>query len=91
MYTSILPFRIVARLFDTFLFEKMKILYRVGLAIIKYKEKELLECKDLGKIMLELREFNDKRWADDDKFLKTAFEIKLSSKEILVIMIFTSL
>jgi len=85
LYTGVLPFKLVVRLIDTFLCEKMKILYRVALTILKYKEKELLEANSLDKIMLGLKNFKDPKWFDDDKFIKTAFEIKLKTIEILQI------
>ena len=39
MYTIILPFNILMRMFDIYLFEGEKTLFRAGLAILKIKEK----------------------------------------------------
>jgi len=51
LYTAFLPFNLVLRIIDIFFFEKFKILYRVGLAILKCKEKEILEAKNMEKVI----------------------------------------
>jgi hypothetical protein len=84
LYTNILPFKLVVRLFDCFLNEKFKILFRVGLAIFKIKEKSLMECKNMDKIMECLKSFKESEFQDDDKFVEIAFKIKLSKKDIEV-------
>ena len=39
MYAIILPFNILMRMFDLYLYEGEKILFRTGLTILKIKEK----------------------------------------------------
>lgn len=46
MYAIILPFNILMRIFDVYLYEGEKILFRAGLAILKIKEKELSNLND---------------------------------------------
>ena len=82
LYTNTLPFGLVVRLFDTFLFEKFKILYRVALAIIKIKEKKLLQCKTMDKVMECLKTFKEPEFQDDDKFIEICFKLSLSRKDI---------
>jgi hypothetical protein len=43
LYCSILPFSIVARIFDIFIYENEKIIFRAALAICKLLEKPLME------------------------------------------------
>jgi Rab-GTPase-TBC domain len=84
LYTNVLPFRLVVRLFDCFLNEKFKILYRVALAIFKIKEKALLATPHMDKLMENLRFFKEPEFIDDDIFIDICFKIKLSKKEIEV-------
>ena len=73
------------RIIDVFLNEGFKILYRVALGIIKFKENELLKCKRIDQIMLCLRDFKDSMWRNEDKFMSTIFSIKLSRNDIKVL------
>ena len=50
LYIGELPDKLVLRIFDTFLFEGTKILYRMGLAILKIKEHSLVKAQDFGSI-----------------------------------------
>jgi hypothetical protein len=84
LYTNTLPFHLVVRLFDCFLNEKFKILYRIALAIFKIKEKSLLEVKDMDKISERLKTFREPEFIDDDIFITIAFKIKLKRKDIEV-------
>lgn len=84
LYANLLPFKLVVRLFDCFLFEKFKIIYRIGLAIIKIKEKKLLECKNMDNIIIHLKTFEESEFYDDDTFIKVAFSINLTRKDIEV-------
>ena len=43
LYSGILPFEIVARIFDIFIYENEKILYRAALAILSILEKHILD------------------------------------------------
>lgn len=82
LYTNTLPFGLVVRLLDSFLFEKFKILYRVALAIIKIKEKQLMKLEGLDKITDCLKSFKEQAFQDDDEFIDVCFKIKLSRKDI---------
>ena len=42
---------------DIFLSEGFKILNRVGLALLKYREKEILQTEDLPELMCVLKDF----------------------------------
>lgn len=82
LYTNVLPFNLVVRLFDSFLFEKFKIIYRIGLAIIKIKEKKLLQCKSMDTVLMALKNLNEPEFQDDDAFINIAFGISLTRKDI---------
>ena len=56
MYSIILPFNILMRMFDIYFYEGEKTLFRAGLAILKIKEKQLLAMDDFEDIMLCLKE-----------------------------------
>ena len=78
-----MPFNIVVRIMDTLLFEKQKILYRISLAILKIKEKELLTEKGMADILSNLtKKFTEPQWEDEDGFFNLAFGIQLSRKDI---------
>ena len=76
------------RIIDVFLNEGYKILYRVALGIMKFKEKELLKCERIDQIMLCLRDFKKPIWSDVDKFMSVILSIKLSRKDIKVFKIY---
>ena len=84
LFTVVLPFEIVKRIIDILLSEKDKIIYRISLTIIKYNEKEILKAKEFEKIIVILNDFSEKKWYDEDKFIQTIFEIKLSTDDINV-------
>jgi hypothetical protein len=83
LYATALPFNVVLRIVDAFLLENFKILYRIALAIIKYKEKALLQCQRIDQLLMEIKDFTAPCWKDEDKLMDTAFSIKLSRKDIV--------
>lgn len=48
IFSCSLPFECIIRIWDIFLVEGRKILYRIALAIFKLKEKELMKCEMEG-------------------------------------------
>lgn len=81
-----LPFNTVARIMDSLLFEKKKILFRVSLAILKGKEKDLMMMKGAETMMSFItNDFRSPFWFDEDAFMKTVFALQLSRKDIEVI------
>lgn len=81
-YILILPFNTVLRIMDIFLLEGFKIIYRIGLAIFKLKEKKLMAASDSDEIIMELKEFQNQRFEDEDLVIKTALKFKCSRKGI---------
>ena len=80
--TSRIPFNIVVRIMDVFLYEKQKILYRISLGILKVMERDLLSKNGMERIMPQLKNFSGPVWLDEDTFFKLAFSISLTRKEI---------
>lgn len=74
-----LPFEILLRVWDVFLNEGMKTIYRVGLGLLKYYEKTLLKSEFEG-IINTIRNLPGLK--DPDKFMKQCFEIKLTRRQL---------
>ena len=55
LYASVLPLPLLYRVYDIFLLEGEKTLYRCGLAIIRLKLNALSECKGFEEIALCLK------------------------------------
>ena len=77
-----LPFKAVVRIWDSFFVEGLKIIYRVGLAIIKDNEKAILKSKSFEELQITLKMYTAD--ADPDRLLTLAFHIHLSRREIEV-------
>ena len=84
LFTIILPFKIVVRLFDIFLWEKHYILYRVCLGIIKIKKKEILKAETVHDIVNILGRFEEKEFLDEKLFFEVVFGIKLGKVNLEV-------
>ncbi len=81
-FIIILPFNTTLRILDIFLLEGYKIIYRIGLAILKLKEKAFLAKPEMDEILMELKDFSKKEWEDEDLVIKTALSFKFSRKEL---------
>src|SRR5689334_7573205 len=87
LYTNVLPFNTVVRIFDCLLHEKTKILYRAALAIMKVREKSIAVATSIEQLMNSFREYKDPEFYDEDNFVSLMFKFSLSRKEIDVILI----
>lgn len=80
LFSRSLKFNALVRVFDTFILEGYKVIYRFSLAFLKRKEQQLIECTGLDVIFKLLKEcFED---VDIDELFKVAFGFHLSKKEI---------
>lgn len=50
-----LPIKVVVRIWDSFFVEGLKIIYRVGLAILKDNEKAILKSKSFEELQIILK------------------------------------
>ncbi len=80
-FANCLPFNIVVRIFDCYLLEGEKIIYRIALALFKLKEKYLLKGKSFETIMEKMKSITNEI-NDPDILLETAFDFSLSRKDI---------
>ena len=71
---------------DIFFYEKWKIVYRVALAILKWKRKELLKAKSMESCMKIIKDFSsfETNEVDQDKFFKVACKEFIFSKKLIV-------
>ena len=81
-YILILPFNTVLRILDIFLLEGFKIIYRIGLAIFKLKEDEILKATCSDDILMFIKDFSSDCFQDEDLVIKTALKFKCSRKAI---------
>lgn len=84
LYTNCLPFGLVLRIFDVYLFENYKIMFRVALAILKIKQAALLAANDIDPIMRILNTFDEPIFHNEDAFFKVVFGINLKRGNIRV-------
>ena len=74
-------FNILVRIFDTFLLEGYKIIYRFALAFLKLKEKEFINGEKGIAATMEVVNSCNKN-VNEDLLVKTAFNFHLSKKRI---------
>ena len=81
LFSRNLPFNSLVRIFDVFLLEGYKVIYRFALAFLKLKEDKFLEGKDgLASIMQTLNECYEN--VDIEKLFKIAFGFSISRQYI---------
>ena len=81
LFSRSLEFKVLVRIFDTFLLEGFKVIYRFSLAILKIKEKELINNNNgVDSIFVALN--NVCKNIDVEELFKIAFGFGLSKKEI---------
>ena len=80
-FSNCLSFNIVVRIFDCFLLEGEKIIFRIALALFKLKENILINAKSFETIMENLKLIS-KEIDNPDILLNTAFNFSLSKENI---------
>ena len=76
-FSNCLPFNFVVRIFDCYLLEGEKIIFRIALALFKLKEKALTEAKSFETLMENIKNIS-KDLKNPDFLLDSAFRISLS-------------
>lgn len=79
LFSVYFPFEVVVRIWDIFLVEGRKTMFRFALAILKLHEKQLIDA-DMEELFHILKDYKDK--VDFDKLLKCALEYTFSKKLI---------
>ena len=80
LFSKDLSFNFLVRIFDTFLLEGFKVIYRFALAILKIKENYFLKCKNANDTLKIVRMTFNK--IDIDYFFSIAFGFSLSKNLI---------
>ena len=81
LFSRNLEFNTLVRIFDVFLLEGYKVIYRFALAFLKIKEDEFLKGKDgLASIMQAINKSYENN--DIDNLFKTAFGFSISRKDL---------
>ena len=80
-FSNCLPFHIVVRIFDCYLLEGEKIIYRIALALFKIKENILIKAKSFETVMEIMKSIN-KEITDADKLLEIGFNFSFSRENI---------
>ena len=81
LFSRNLEFNVLVRIFDVFLLEGYKVIYRFALAFLKLKEEKFLEGKDgLASIMQTINECTEN--VDVEKMFNIAFGFSISRKYI---------
>eukprot|EP00470_Lotharella_oceanica_P008665 CAMPEP_0170187116 /NCGR_PEP_ID=MMETSP0040_2-20121228/40934_1 /TAXON_ID=641309 /ORGANISM="Lotharella oceanica, Strain CCMP622" /LENGTH=527 /DNA_ID=CAMNT_0010434065 /DNA_START=93 /DNA_END=1676 /DNA_ORIENTATION=+ len=82
LFVSFVPYDLVLRITDCFLSEGAKMLFRVGLAILKKHEKELLQCHSKVQFIHRLAK-RMRMHTPVDELLTDAFNIRAFSRRML--------
>ena len=80
LFSRNLRFNALVRIFDTFILEGYKVIYRFALAFLKTKEQKLIDCTGLDVLFKILKECFEN--VDIEELFKIAFGFHLSKKEI---------
>jgi hypothetical protein len=80
LFSRSLKFNALVRIFDTFILEGYKVIYRFALAFLKTKEQKLIDCTGLDVLFKILKECFEN--VDIEELFKIAFGFHLSKKEI---------
>jgi len=76
LFADYFPIGIVVRIFDIYLFEGRKILFRIALAIFKLSEQKLMQAEDIELPLTHLKKFPET--CDVELLIKTAHKFTFS-------------
>ncbi len=82
LFVSFLPYDLVLRIMDCFLSEGAKMLFRVGLALLRIHEKELLSCNSKQTFLVRLAKLL-RTQTPAELLLEKAFNIRAFSRKML--------
>jgi len=69
LFVNVLPMETTLRIWDCFLYEGSKVLFRVALAFLKLHEDQVRQCVDAGELLMLLN-LETKRFYDSDRLIK---------------------
>lgn len=82
LFTVNFKYEILVRVFDFFLSEGVKVIYRLGLALIKINEEKFLKSKQLEEVMQVFKGVYDN--IDGEELFSVAFDFSISKKHLQV-------
>jgi hypothetical protein len=85
LFTVNFKYEILVRVFDFFLCEGIKVIYRLGLAIMKINEERFLKAQQLEEVMGMFKNIYDN--LDTEELINVAFDFGLSRKHIEVMFV----
>jgi hypothetical protein len=68
------------RIFDVYLLEREKTLYRFCIGLLKVNEERILACREFEEFLLTIRELEDS--TNLDKWVSAAFSISITNKQL---------
>ena len=80
LFSRSLRFNSLVRIYDTFILEGYKVIYRFSLAFLKAKEESIIECNDMDSLFKTIRKCFEN--VDIEEIIKIAFSFHLSKKDI---------
>lgn len=82
LFSRNLPFSTLVRIYDVFILEGYKIIYRFSLAFLKLREQRLSECSGMDTAFKIIKKTMENVNIDIDELFKIAFGFSISKKEI---------
>ena len=82
LFSINLQFSALVRIYDTFILEGYKIIYRFSLAFLKLKEQKITQCSGMDSAFKVIKKSMENLEIDLDELFKIAFGFSISKKEI---------
>jgi hypothetical protein len=82
LFSRNLEFSTLVRIYDTFILEGYKIIYRFSLAFLKLKEQKIIQCSGMDSAFKVIKKSMENLEIDIDELFKIAFGFSISRKEI---------
>ena len=82
LFSRNLQFGTLVRIYDTFILEGYKIIYRFSLAFLKLKEQKITQCSGMDSAFKVIKKSMENLDIDLDELFKIAFGFSISKKEI---------
>ena len=82
LFSINLQFSTLVRIYDTFILEGYKIIYRFSLAFLKLKEEKITKCSQMDTAFKVIKKSLENIDIDIDELFKIAFGFSISKKEI---------
>lgn len=85
VFSNTFPIPTVLRIWDSFILEGPKVIFRVIISFLRLNEEKILSCGDSNTLCNLMRDL-ESNMVDQEKLMKSAFSIKLFSRSHLIEM-----